>query len=75
MSIEKINTFHDKYCTEYDIIINEKKVAYAIEYVDNSAEIYYDFDFDDVHFEDPLSSYVFDSIEDLNEFVYRMFEQ
>ena len=64
----KTVTYNDADCLEYDIIINEERVAYAVEYKDNSAEIYYNFEDDD-----PRSSYVFDSIEELNDFIYNQF--
>jgi hypothetical protein len=67
--MKQIITYKDSNCIEYDIIVNEQKVAYAIEYKDNSAEIYYDFENDEY-----TSSYVFDSIEQLEEFIYRNFD-
>ena len=73
VKIEKFNIPND--CIEYDIIVNDIKVAYVVEYKDNSAEIYYDFEDYDTLFEDPRSSYVFDSIEDCDDFIYNQFER
>ena len=70
--MKKVITFKDQDCVEYDIIINEERVAYAVEYKEGFAEIYYDFYDEDPT--EPLSSQEFDSIEDLEEFIYRNFE-
>ena len=71
--MKKVITFKDQDCIEYDIIINEERVAYAVEYKEGFAEIYYDFYDEDP--DDALSSQEFDSIEDLEQFIYRNFEE
>ena len=61
-----VKTYEDATCKEFDIIVNNTKVAYYVEYVKNPEtnedlespvfEMYYNEDFED--------SYVSDSLED-----------
>lgn len=66
-----IKTYEDKICREFDIIVNDEKVAYYVEYIKNPEteeklespvfEMYYNDDFED--------SIVADSLEECLEYL------
>jgi len=68
--IEYVRLFDDESSAEYDILVNNQRVAYFVhEKIDAFYEVYFDFDEEDT----PLASQAFDSFDEVEEFIYRQF--
>ncbi len=68
--IEYVCLFDDEKSAEYDILVNNQRVAYFVhEKIDSYYDVYFDFD----DYDDPLASQAFDSFEEVEEFIYRQF--